>query len=125
MSTPFTSFRYPFAIDEARGSVAQEPDFNQHIRQLIMQLLLTSPGERINRPELGCGVKRLVFAPGGEVAAALARSMIYQSLDRWLGDAIDVREVTVTPQDSSLEIRIGYILRAKGERQYLNMQVSP
>ena len=66
MSTPFTSLRHPFSIDASRGRLARENDFNQHIRQLVMQLLMTSPGERINRPDFGCGVRRLLFAPGGE-----------------------------------------------------------
>ena len=125
MSTPFTSLRHPFSIDASRGRLARENDFNQHIRQLVMQLLMTSPGERINRPDFGCGARRLLFAPGGEVSAALARTIIHQSLTRWLSNAITVFEVSVTPVESSLEIRVGYVVRARGERQYLNMQVTP
>lgn len=125
MSTPFTSLRHPFSIDASRGRLARESDFNQHIRQLVMQLLMTSPGERINRPDFGCGIRRLLFAPGGEVSAVLARTIIHQSLTRWLSNAITVFEVSVTPVESSLEIRVGYVVRARGERQYLNMQVTP
>lgn len=121
----FTSLRYPFAIDAGQGRVAQEPDYAEHVEQLVKQVLLTSPGERINRPDFGCGVKRLVFAPGGEVAATLAQTVIYQSLTRWLGSAIAVHEVTVRAVQERLDIRIGYSIRARGERRYLNLQVTP
>lgn len=122
---PFTSLRYPLSVDTARGRIAQEADFNAHIEQLVMQVLMTSPGERINRPDFGCGVKRLVFAPGGEVAASLAQATVYQALTNWLPDAITVVEVTVRASDAVLNIRIGYVIKARGERRYLNLQVTP
>jgi uncharacterized protein len=124
-ATPFSSLRYPFALDASRGRVAQETDFDQHIEQLIMQVLMTAPGERINRPDFGCGVKRLVFAAGGEVAATLAQTVVYQSLLRWLGSAIGVHEVRVRAHDATLFIHVGYVIKARGERRYLNLEVRP
>jgi phage baseplate assembly protein W len=124
-NAPFTSLKYPFAIDSNRGRVAQETDYDDHIRQLVLQTLLTAPGERINRPELGCGVKRLVFAPGGEVAATLAQATVYQALTRWLAPAIKVQEVSARAVDSTLEIRVGYVVLARGEKRYLNLTVTP
>ena len=124
-AAPFTSLRYPFAIDAAQGQIAQERDYAAHVEQLIKQLLLTSPGERIDRPDFGCGIKRLVFAPGGEVAAALAQTIIYQSLSKWLISVITVHEVSVLAIEERLEIRVGYAIRARGERRYLNLQVTP
>jgi len=125
MSAPFTSLHHPFAIDPSLGRVDQEPDFDQHIRQLIHQVLMTAPGERINRPGFGCGVKRLVFAPGGEIAAALARNTIYQSLSTWLSHAIEVQDVQVEAQDSTLRITLAYVVRAHGQRRFLNLEVTP
>jgi len=125
MSIPFTSLHHPFSIDASRGRVAREDDFNRHVRQLILQLLMTSPGERINRPDFGCGIRRLLFAPGGEVSATLARTVIHQSLTRWLSTLISVQEVKVTPTENSLEIGVGYVLLARGERQYLSVRVTP
>jgi phage baseplate assembly protein W len=121
----FTSLRYPLAIDAAQGRVAQEPDYAEHVEQLVKQVLLTAPGERINRPDFGCGVKRLVFAPGGEVAATLAQTVVYRSLGKWLDGVIAVHEVSVRAAGERLEIRIGYSIRARGERRYLNLQVTP
>jgi len=121
----FTSLRYPFAIDAAQGRLAQERDYAEHVEQLVKQVLLTSPGERINRPDFGCGVKRLVFAPAGEVAATLAQTVIFQALGKWLGSVIAVHEVSVRAVEERLDIRIGYSVRARGERRYLNLQVTP
>lgn len=121
----FTSLRYPFAIDAAQGRVAQETDYAEHVVQLVKQVVLTSPGERINRPDFGCGVKRMVFAPNSEVAASLAQTVIYQSLSKWLANVISVHEVSVQAVDERLDIRIGYAIRARGERRYLNLQLTP
>lgn len=121
---PFTSIRYPIGIDAVRGRVAQEPDYDAHVEQLVTEVLLTSPGERINRPDFGCGVKRLVFAPAGEATATLAQATIYQALTKWLGTVLSVFEVTVRAEDSVLNIRVGYAVKAIGKRRYLNLQVT-
>jgi phage baseplate assembly protein W len=125
MPEPFISLKYPFGINPAHGEVELERDYEEHVKQLIMQVLLTAPGERINRPDFGCGVRRLVFAPGGDVAATLAQTTIYQALTKWLGTVIKVQEVTARAVEETLEIKIGYIVIARGTRQYLNLTVSP
>jgi phage baseplate assembly protein W len=122
---PFTSLRYPIAVDRARGRIAQEQDFSAHIEQLVMQVLMTAPGERINRPDFGCGIKRLVFGPAGEVAATLAQATVYQALTTWMPDAISVNQVTARAEGPMLEIRIGYVVKSRGEQRFLNLQVAP
>lgn len=124
MSTPFTSIKHPFAVDIGRGRLAEEENYAAHVEQMMLQILFTAPGERINRPDFGCGVKRLVFAPNSEVTATLAQVTIFEALTRWLGSAIDVNEVEVQAIDSRMEIQIVYTLRARGERRYLNLQVT-
>ena len=123
--TPFTSVRFPFSIDRGQGQLSQERSYEAHVQQLIKQVLLTSPGERIDRPDFGCGIKRMVFAPGGEVAASLAQTVVYQSLTKWLGTVISVHEVTVRANDARLDIRVGYAIRARTGRHYLNLEVTP
>lgn len=124
MAAPFTSIKYPFAIDAARGRLAEEEDYAEHVEQLIKQVLFTAPGERINRPDFGCGIKRMVFAPNSVVTAALAQVTIYQSLTKWLGDAISVNDVKAAAIDERLEITIAYTLKARQERRYLNLVVA-
>jgi uncharacterized protein len=124
MASPFTSIKYPFAIDAARGRLAEEEDYAEHVEQLIKQVLFTAPGERINRPDFGCGIKRLVFAPNSVVTAALAQVTIYQSLTKWLGEAIAVNDVKAAAIDERLEITVAYTLKARQERRYLNLVVA-
>ena len=57
------ALEFPFAIDRGARSAAEEGDYDDYIRQLIRQVLLTAPGERVNRPDFGAGVRRMVFAP--------------------------------------------------------------
>jgi phage baseplate assembly protein W len=125
MSLPFTSIRYPIGIDAASGHVEEETDYAQHVDQLIRQVLFTSPGERIDRPDFGCGVKRLVFAPNSDVVANLAQATIFEALGRWLDPVITVNDVKVTALDEVLQIQIVYVLKARMERRYLNLEVTP
>lgn len=124
MSTPFTSIKHPIAVDLTRGRLAEEENYALHVEQMMLQVLFTAPGERINRPDFGCGVKRLVFAPNSEVSAALAQVTIFQALNRWLGTAIEVNDVKALAIDSRMEIKIAYTLKARGERRYLNLDVT-
>lgn len=124
MSEPFTSIRYPFAIDAGLGSLALEPRYEEHVRQLMLQVLLTNPGERVNRPDFGCGIRRMVFAPNAELSASLARVAVYQALERWLGDVIRVEQVAVEPEQEVLRISIAYVILARQARRYLNVEVT-
>jgi len=124
MSMPFTSIKHAFALDLGRGRIAEEENYAEHIEQMMFQVLFTAPGERINRPDFGCGVKRLVFAPNSEISAALAQVSIFQALTRWLGTVITVNDVRALAIEERLEITIAYTLKARGERRYLNLEVT-
>lgn len=124
MNTPITSIHYPFAIDVGVGRLAEETDYAAHVEQLITQVLFTSPGERINRPDFGCGLRRMVFAPNSDVTASLTQVTVFQALETWLGDLINVDEVHVKAVEEVLEVRIVYMLKARQERRYLNLEVT-
>jgi uncharacterized protein len=124
MTPSFTSLRYPVTIDAGLGRLAQETDYAAHVDQLIRQLLLTSPGERINRPDFGCGVRRMLFAPNSTVTASLAQVTIFEALNRWLSQVITVGDVQVTAQEETLSIAVAYTLRARQEKRYLNLEVT-
>ena len=125
MTLPIESLRYPLSVDEHAGRLAQEPAYSAHVEQMIRQVLLTAPGERINRPDFGCGLRRMVFAPNSEVTAQLVQVMVLQSLEKWLGTLIEVDTVGVVADNERLEVRIVYLLKARGERRYLNLEVTP
>jgi hypothetical protein len=124
MSTPITSILFPFAINEKLGRLAQENDYEEYIKQLIRQVLFTAQGERINRPDFGAGVKRLVFAPNSPATASLAQTLIFQALTRWLGTLIRTESVEAEAVEERLNITIGYTILAKQERRFLNLEVT-
>lgn len=115
---------YPFAVDSGLGQLAIETDYAEHVEQLMKQLLFTNPGERINRPDFGCGVRRMIFAPNSTESASLAQVAIYQALEKWLSDVIKVDEVAVEAEDETLHIKIKYLLKVRREQRYLNIEVS-
>ena len=122
---PFTSLRHPLSVDPARGRIAQEQDYAAHVEQLVMQVLMTAPGERINRPDFGCGVKRLVFAPASDITASLAQATIFQALTTWLPALVDVGAVSVSADGPTLHVLVAYVVKAIGQTRYLNLQVTP
>jgi phage baseplate assembly protein W len=124
MSKPFTSILYPIAIDASLGRLAEETNYAAHVEQLIKQVLFTGPGERIDRPDFGCGVKRMVFAPNSEVSASLAQVAIFEALQRWLDPVITVNAVNVNAVNEVLQILVAYTLKARQERRYLNLEVT-
>lgn len=118
------AIEYPFAVDEGFGRLAIQTDFAEHVEQLMKQVLFTNPGERINRPDFGCGIRRMVFAPNSEETASLAQVTIYQALDKWLGTLVKVNQVDVRSREEVLSVTINYTLKARNEQRYLNVEVS-
>lgn len=124
MREPFHSIRFPVAIDRGLGKLSDEDRYPAHVEQMIRQVLLTNPGERINQPEFGCGLRRMVFAPNSPAAASLLKVTILQALDRWLGAVIKVEDAEVGAVEETLTVRLRYVLLARQERRYLNLEVA-
>jgi phage baseplate assembly protein W len=103
---------FPVAID-GTGRIAVTGD-DDHVRDLIQQVLFTAPGERVNRPDFGCGLLELVFEPNSSMLAAATQLRVRGSLQRWLGDLIEVLEVRVTAEDSRFEVDIEYVRLVDG-----------
>jgi len=106
---------FPYHFD-SRGRTADTSD-EDHIRDLIEQVLFTAPGERVNRPDFGSGLQRLVFAPNSDELAAATQFLVQGSLQQWLGDLIEVNEVDVQNEDSTLRITVQYIVRRTQQQQ--------
>jgi uncharacterized protein len=124
MNQPIHSVRHPIAIDAGLGRLAEETDYPDHVEQLMRQVLFTTPGDRINRPDMGCHVRQMVFAPNSEVTATLTQVSVLEALQEWLGSLIRVEDVSVSASGETLEILVTYVLRARGERRYLNLEVT-
>lgn len=106
---------YPFHLD-ARGQTATTGD-DDHIRDMVEQVLFTSPGERVNRPDFGSGLLQLVFAPNSPELATALQFTIQSALQRWLGDLIEVQAVSVTADDAVIRVVVEYVVRRTQERQ--------
>lgn len=124
MTDTLHTLKYPFAIDQGGGRAAEEGDYEAYIRQLIRQVLMTAPGERINRPDFGAGVRRMVFAPNNPATASLTQTFIYQALSRWLSSVIKVEEVAVTAVEETLSITVHYLVIQRGVSRVLNEEVT-
>lgn len=109
-----TYFDFPMHID-GRGRTAVTGT-DDHVRDLIYQVLFTSPGERVNRPDFGCGLKQLVFLPNSDALAASTQQLVQGALLRWLEDVIVVESVTVDAADSTLAVTVTYTRRDTGTR---------
>lgn len=106
---------FPFRID-ARGRTAHA-DYDDHVRDLIEQLLFTSPGERVMRPDFGCGLLDLVFTPNSpELASALELS-VQASLQRWLGELIEVEALDVVSEENVVRVYLRYVVRSTASRR--------
>jgi phage baseplate assembly protein W len=106
---------FPFSLDEHGRSATTDAD--DHIRDMIHLVLFTTPGERVNRPEFGCGVKQLVFAPLSDALAAATEQLIHGALIRWLDPVISLEEISAAVNDARLEIKVSYVRRETGERR--------
>lgn len=106
---------YPYSID-GRGRTAQTGE-DDHIRDLIEQVLFTSPGERVNHPTFGSGLLGLVFAPNSDELASAVEFMVQGALQQWLGDLIMVEAVEVAHDDAMLVVAVQYIVRRTGQRR--------
>jgi phage baseplate assembly protein W len=106
---------YPFHFD-GRGRTAQTGS-EDHIRDLIEQVLFTSPGERVNRPTFGSGVMQLLFAPNSDALASATQLTVQGALQQWLGDLILVEAVDVENDDAALRVHVQYVVRRTQERQ--------
>jgi uncharacterized protein len=107
-----SSFDFPAHVD-GRGRLAITDD-DDHIRDMIYQVLFTNPGERVNRPDFGCGLLQMVFLPNSEPLAIATEFTVKSALHKWLGDVIQTDRVKVTADDSTLRVEVVYRRRLDG-----------
>ena len=106
---------FPFHFD-SRGRTAATDD-DDHIRDMIEELLFTNPGERVNRPDFGSGLQQLIFGPNSPELAAALQFTLQATLQRWLGDLIELQALEVTSEDSTISVLIQYVVRRHNQRQ--------
>jgi uncharacterized protein len=122
-----TDYAFPFRVDPVSGQAAQT-GYAAHVEQLIWQVLMTDPGERVCLPSFGCGLRRLLFAPNSDALQATAQLLVLQNLNSWLGDQISVQKVQVSAgadgDYSTLNVLIGYTLLETQSPQLTQIKVT-
>lgn len=123
MSAERHDYAFPFRIDPASRQ-AQRVGYEQHVAQLVRQLLLTGPGERADLPAFGCGLRALVFAGSSDALAATAQMLVQHSLAEWLADHLEVRNVEVTAEEAQITVRVEYALLRTRQAQTVELRVT-
>jgi Bacteriophage baseplate protein W len=112
---------FPFQVSPS-GSITTSDDDDADIHGKIIQVLFTTPGERINQPTFGCGLFNMIFDANNSILAAAVEFTASQALTRWLGDEIAVSGVNVMAQDENLTVEIAYLRRRDAARQSFRVQ---
>jgi uncharacterized protein len=116
-------YSFPLRIDpESRQ--ARRAGYELHVAQMVRQVLLTTPGERRDLPEFGCGLRGLIFAGNSDSLAAMTQMLVQQALVRWLSEHLTVQRVEVTPNDATLTVRVEYTLVTTRATQSAEVVVS-
>jgi len=105
----------PFHVGGAGRTATTGLD--DHIRDMIFSVLFTSPGERVNRPDFGCGLKTLVFSPASQAVAAATKVLVKGSLQKWLEAEIEVENVDVEAIENEIVVTVVYRNRLGGDRR--------
>jgi uncharacterized protein len=114
------ALRFPFSVAPSGRLALAEGD--ERIRGKILQVLFTSPGERVNLPDFGCGLLDLVFEPDDPVLAAATEFTVTQALTRWMGDEIVVDAVDVQSHAETVTVEVAWISRAERSRNAIRVQ---
>ena len=110
-----TYIDHPYRVSSRRRTALTDKD--DHIRDLIEQVLFTAPGERVNRPQFGTGLMQLVFAPNSDELATATEFLIQGALQQYLSDLIQVEGVDVTSEENTLQVTVQYVVRRTQQRQ--------
>jgi phage baseplate assembly protein W len=103
------NLNYPYQFD-GRGRTAQAASLDDYVRQLVEQVLFTSPGERVNLPDFGSGLLQLSFAPNSVELAAATQFSVQGALQKWLSGYIRVVSVEAATEDAVLSVTVTYSL---------------
>lgn len=103
---------FPLQVDPTGRTASAGTD--DHVRQMVEQLLFTRPGERVMQPTLGCGLLQLVFEPNSPEIAAAVQMTVQASLQQWLSDVVRVDSLSVDAVDAALTITVSYVVTGTG-----------
>lgn len=105
---------YPYQINGQGHTATTTRD--EHIRQLIEQVLFTGPGERVNRPTFGTNLEQLVFAGISDELVTATEFMVRGALQQWLGELIQIEAIQIEHEESTLRVTVQYLIQRNQQR---------
>lgn len=112
---------FPFRIGQ-NGRTAEVVSLEEHIKDELIQLLLTNLGERAFLPEFGGGLRRLVFEPTAEATMGITKSMITKAVTKWMGHRVTLEVLTVEIIDTIIEVELKYTIADTDETRVMRFQ---
>jgi len=106
---------FPYRFDASGRTAGAGED--EHLRDLIAQVLFTAPGERVMRPDFGSGLLALTFEPNSVAVAATTQALVQGALQQWLGHLVAVEAVEVTSTGGVLEVAVRYVALRSQQRR--------
>ena len=107
MSSTGRHLAFPFHVGPD-GRTATPENESDHVRDELLQLILTAPGERPFLPDFGAGARKLIFEPTSDVLRGVVRARITQAISRWLGHRLTLEALEVNFDGNRIEIEIKY-----------------
>jgi phage baseplate assembly protein W len=104
---------FPFRIDHRGRTASADPE--RYVRDLLEQLLFTSPGERVNRPTFGSDLRQAVFTPASPELGAALQHLVQGALQRYLSEHVIVQAVEVSAEDNRLTVEVRYLMHRNRE----------
>lgn len=104
---------FPLRLDGYGRSATVPTDMA--VRELLAELLFTSPGERLNRPQLGCGLIELIFDASTDELRAATQFQVTATIQQWLGDVLTVAGVEIRSSGAAIEVTVKYRLASGGD----------
>ncbi len=114
---------FPFHV-APDGRAAVIDSLPHHVRDELVQLLLTNFGERPFLPDFGGGVRRLVFEGASDATAAVAKAQIARSLARWLSQRLTVQTLTVVADNATIAVELTYLVAGEKDPRRVRLERS-
>jgi len=112
---------FPFRIGH-NGRAVQVATLEDHVRDELVQLILTNPAERLFLPEFGGGVRRLVFENIDDTTGAMVKAVLTRSISRWLGNRVMLENLVVNIENETIAVDLSYRIAGTDDTRVLKFQ---
>ncbi|HEV7642858.1 MAG TPA: GPW/gp25 family protein [Pyrinomonadaceae bacterium] len=112
---------FPFRVS-AEGRMETVKTLEDHVRDELVQLILTNQGERPFLVDFGGDVRRLVFEAANDATGSIAKANLTQMINRWLGHRVKLEYIDVKIEGASILVDIRYSVAGTQDSRVLRFQ---